>query len=99
MCVLTIKSDKKMNPHQAKLRIVVLGNYKDRIWSKSEKYAPVLCPDMMRLIISMTVEQWRTLNQGDCKNAFCQGILLWTKSLLLSPQSATPMQRRTSTGS
>jgi hypothetical protein len=71
MCVLTIKPDKKMNPNQAKSCIVMLGNYKDRIWFKSEKYAPALCPDTMRLIVSMAVEQQRTLNQGDCKNAFC----------------------------
>jgi hypothetical protein len=45
MCVLTIKLDKMLRPHRAKARIVVLGNHKDRIWTKSDKYAPVLCPD------------------------------------------------------
>jgi hypothetical protein len=29
MCVLVIKPDKEGNPHQAKSRIVVLGNHKD----------------------------------------------------------------------
>ena len=47
MCILTIKPDEKMNPHHARSRIVVLGNHKDRIWSKSEKYSPVLHPDAM----------------------------------------------------
>jgi hypothetical protein len=90
MCVLTIKPDKKINPHQAKLRIVVLGNYKDRIWLKSEKYAPILCPDMMQLIVSMAVEQQLTLNQGDCKNAFCQSILPLDKITIVKPPISDP---------
>jgi hypothetical protein len=85
MCVLTIKPDEKMNPHQAKLHIVLLGNYKNRIWLKSETYALVLHPDTMQLIISMAVKQWRTLNQGDCKNAFCQGILPPEKITIVKP--------------
>ena len=47
----------------------------DQVWTKSEKYVPALCPDTLRLIISMAVEQCHTLKQGDCKNTFCQGIL------------------------
>ena len=42
MCVLTIKTDEKMNPVKAKSRIVVLGNHEERAWTKSDKYAPVL---------------------------------------------------------
>ncbi len=41
MCVvLTIKKDKNLLPLQAKLHILVLGNHKDRVWSKS--YLPQL---------------------------------------------------------
>jgi hypothetical protein len=75
MCVLNIKKDEMLNPLRAKSRIAVLGNHEDGVWTKSEKYAPVLCPDSMRLMVSLAVEQRRTLKQGDCKNAFCQGIL------------------------
>jgi hypothetical protein len=75
MCILTIKPDKIMNPHHAKSCIVVLRNHKGRIWLKPDKYAPVLCPDTMCLIVSMAVERQCTLQQGDCANAFCQGIL------------------------
>ena len=57
MCVLTIKPDEMLWPHRAKSRIVVLGNHEERIWTKSEKYAPVLCPDTLRLIVSMAVQQ------------------------------------------
>ena len=60
--------------NRAKARIMVLDNHEDREWSKNDTYAPVLRPDTMRLIVSMAVEQHRTLRQGDCKNAFCQGI-------------------------
>ncbi len=66
MCVI--------NPLWAKSRIVALGHHEDSVWSKSKKYAPVLCPDSMRLMVSMAVQKHRTLHQGDCKNAFCQGI-------------------------
>jgi hypothetical protein len=66
LCVLTIKPDEMMNPHRAKSCIVVHGNHKERIWLKSDKYAPVLRPNTMRLIVSMAVEQQRTLQQGNC---------------------------------
>jgi hypothetical protein len=42
MCVLTIKKDEQLLPLRAKSRIVVLGNQEERIWSKSDCYAPVL---------------------------------------------------------
>jgi hypothetical protein len=56
MCVMTIKPDEMRNPHCAKACIVVLENHEDRDWSKKDKYAPVLQPDTMSLIISMVVE-------------------------------------------
>jgi hypothetical protein len=90
MCVLTIKPDEKMNPHQAKSRIVMLGNYKDRIWLESEKYGPVLRPDTMQLIVSMAVKQRRTLNQGDCKSALCQSILPPNKINIVKPPIRNP---------
>jgi hypothetical protein len=89
MCVLTIKPA-MMNLHCAKSHIVVLGNHKERIWSKSDKYTPVLCPDTMRLIVSMAVEQRRTLQQGDCKNAFCQGILPPDEITIIKPPIGDP---------
>jgi hypothetical protein len=47
MCILTIKPDEMLNPFRAKSQIVVLGNYKDCVWSKLDKYTPVLHPDTM----------------------------------------------------
>jgi hypothetical protein len=57
MCVLNIKKDEMLNPLCAKSRIVVLGNHEDRVWTKSEKYAPVLRSDSLRLMVSLAVEQ------------------------------------------
>ena len=42
MCMLTINWDNNILPACTKSRIVVLGNHKDRIWTKSEKYASIL---------------------------------------------------------
>jgi hypothetical protein len=67
MCVLTIKKVKMMNPLCAKSCIVVLGNHEDRVWTKPEKYAPVLRPDSMCLMVSMATERWCILKQGYCK--------------------------------
>ncbi len=61
MCILSIKKDEMLNPLRAKSRIVVLGNHKDRVWTKSEKYAPLLWPDMLHLLVSMAVERRCTL--------------------------------------
>jgi hypothetical protein len=52
MCVLTIKKDEMMNPLREKSCIVVLGNHKDRVWTKPKKYTPVLCLDRMHLMVS-----------------------------------------------
>jgi hypothetical protein len=90
MCVLTIKPDMMMNPHCNKSCIVVLRNHEERFWSKTDKYAPILRPDTMRLIVSMAVEQQRTLQQGDCKNAFCQGILPLDEITIVEPPNGDP---------
>ena len=75
MCVLTIKKDENLLPLRAKSRIVVLGNHEDRLWSKSDRFAPVLRQDSLCFLTSLAVQKRRALQQGDCKNTFCQGIL------------------------
>ncbi len=69
------------------------------MWTKPEKYAPVLRPDSMRLMVSLAVERRRTLKQGDCKNAFCQGILPDDEVTISSLPLATPMPQKTNIGS
>ncbi len=90
MCVLTIKKDEQLRPLCAKSWIVVLGNYQDRVWSKSDKFAPVLCQDSLHFLTSMAVSARHPLRQGDCKNAFCQGILPPDKITIVRPPSGNP---------
>jgi hypothetical protein len=90
MCILTIKKDKMMNTLRAKSCIVVLGNHEDRVWATSEKYAPVLRLDSMQLMVSMATESHCVLKQGDCKNAFCQGILPDNKIRIVKPPIGDP---------
>jgi hypothetical protein len=90
MCVLTIKKDKQLRPLCAKSCIVVLGNHEDQVWSKSNKFAPVLCQDSLCFLTSMAVLARHSLHQGDCKNAFCQGILPPDKITIVRPPSGNP---------
>lgn len=41
-CIQTVKNDETGAPVRAKSRIVALGNHEERVWEKSEKFAPVL---------------------------------------------------------
>jgi hypothetical protein len=90
MCVLTIKKDENLLPLHAESNIVVLDNHKDRVWSKSDRYAPVLCCDSLRFLVSLAVEKRRPLRQGDCKNVFCQGILSPDEITIVCPPSGDP---------
>jgi hypothetical protein len=90
MCVLTIKPDEMLNPHRAKSPIIVLGNHEECRWSKSDKYAPVLCTNTLHLIVSMAIEQRKVLQQGDCKNAFCQEILSLDEITIVKPPIGDP---------
>jgi hypothetical protein len=75
MCVLTVKRDENLNPLWAKSWIVVLDNHKDHVWSKTDRFAPILHSNSLQFLVSMAIEKCCPLCQGDCKNAFCQGIL------------------------
>eukprot|EP00956_Cyclotella_meneghiniana_P020999 scaffold37679_cov76-Cyclotella_meneghiniana.AAC.13 len=90
MCVLVIKHDKDGNPVRAKSRIVVLGNHEDRIYDKSEKYAPVLKYSSLRLLVAKAVRAKRVLQQGDCKNAFCNAELPEDELTVVRPPVGDP---------
>jgi hypothetical protein len=53
MSVQTIKRDKIGDLLRAKTRVVALGNHEERVWSKSDKCAPVLQGESSRLMTSM----------------------------------------------
>jgi hypothetical protein len=89
-CVLTIKKDNQLMPLRAKSCIVVLGNGETRNWSKSDRFASVLWFDSLRFLVSLSTQHCRGLKKGDCKNAFCQGILPPDKTTIVGPPSGDP---------
>ena len=94
MNIFTIKPDHEGNPNRAKSRIVALGNLERRIWSREDKYAPVLSSTGSRLLTSMAVESGRRLRQGDCKNAFCNGILPDDEICIVKPPMNCPRSKK-----
>ena len=90
MCVLVVKHDKDGNPVRAKSRIVVLGNFEDRIYDKSQRYAPVLKYSSLRLLLAKAVRAKRVLQQGDCKNAFCNAELPDDELTVVRPPVGDP---------
>ena len=71
MCVLVVKNGKDGKPLSAKSRIVVLGNFEDRLYQKYQRYAPVLKYISLRLLKTKSVGDKQILQQDYCKNAFC----------------------------
>ena len=90
MNIFTVKPDEHGKPYRAKSRIVVLGNLEQRLWSNSERYAPVLQSSSCQLLTSMAVEHGRILIQGDCKNAFCQPSLPDDEVVVCTPPAGCP---------
>ena len=91
MNIFTVKPDELGNPYRAKSRIVVLGNLEERIWSNSERYAPVLQSTSCRLLISLAVQHGKIAKQGDCKNAFCQPELPEDEVVICEPPRGCPI--------
>ena len=71
MCVLVVKNNKDGKSLRAKSRIVVLGNFEDHLYQKSQRYAQVLKYSSLRLLTDKAVGDKRIPQQGDCKNTFC----------------------------
>ncbi len=85
-----IKKDDQVLPLWAKSWIVALGNLEERFWSKSNRFAPVLRQDSLRFLTSLAVEKRRALQQGDCKNTFCHGILPPEETTIVCPPAGDP---------
>ena len=75
MFVLVVKNEKYGTPLCAKYRIVVLGNFEDRIYQNSQRYAPVIKYSSLRLLTDKAVGEKHILEKGDYKNAFCNATL------------------------
>ena len=88
MCVLTsTKKDEQLLPLHAKSRIEVLGIRESCDWSKSNRFALVLCFDILHFLVSLAIQHRRGLKQGDYKNTFCQGILPPDEVTIVCPPS------------
>ena len=75
MCVLVVKKYKDGKSIRAKSRIVVLGDFEDHLYQKSQRYAPVLKYFSLSLLTAKSVGDKPILQQGNCKNAFCNATL------------------------
>ena len=59
MNLLSIKHDMDEAPNKAKTRIVVPGNLERRIWSREDRYTPVLSSTATRLLTSIVIDDGR----------------------------------------
>ena len=89
MCILTIKN-KDSHPDRAKSRIVVLGNQDKKYYKKTDKYAPVLTQNQLRLLTALVISKQCSLRQGGVKNAFCNGILPPDETVICIPPKDCP---------
>ena len=90
MCVLVVKNDKDGKPLRTKSRIFVLGRFEDRLYQKSQCYDPVLKYSSLRLLTAKAVVYKRILQQGDCKNAFCNAALPENEVTVIRPTIGDP---------
>ena len=85
MAISTIKHDKFGKPHQAKYRIVVLGNLDPHHWDKHDCLAPVLSQFEFCLLISLAAHLNCVPKGGDVSQAFCQSFLPNDEIYVCSP--------------
>ena len=90
MCVLVVKNEKYGKPLRVKYRIVVLGNFEDRLYKKPQRYAPVLKYSSLRLLTAKEVGDKLILQQGECKNAFCNATLPDNEVTVIRPSIGDP---------
>ncbi len=82
MCI-DYQKDENILLFWAKCCIVVLGNHKDWVWSKSDRFAPVLQGDSLRFLASLAVKKRRPLlTGGTAKTHFVKVSCPMTKLIL-----------------
>jgi len=79
MCVLVVKHDKDGKPDRAKSRIVVLGNFEERMYSKSDRYSPILKYSSLRLLTAKQSETNASSNRQTAKMHFAMLTFLKTR--------------------
>ena len=90
MCVLDVNNVNDAKPLIAKYCIVVLWNVEDRLYQKSQSYAPVLKYISLRLLTTRSVREKHILQQGDCKNKLWNETLPDNKVTVICPPNGDP---------
>ena len=90
MCVLVLKNEKDVKPLHANYHIVFLGRFGDRLYKKSQWYAPVIKYSYLYLLTTKTVRDKRILQQGYCNNAFCNANLPYDEVTVIRPPIGDP---------
>ena len=90
MCVLVVKNYKDTKLICSKYRIVVLGNSEDRVYQKSQHYAPVLKYRSLHLLKDKAVGDKRIHQQVDLKNALWNATLPDDEVTLIRPPIGNP---------
>ena len=90
MCVLVVKHDKDGKPSRAMSRIVILGNFEDKLYEKSQRYAPVPKYSSLSLLSAKCVGDKRVIQQGDCKHTFCNAHLPDDEKMAIIPPVGDP---------
>ena len=85
MCILVVKNDKDGKPLRAKSRIVVLGNFENRLYQNPQRYTPVLKYSSLRLLTAKAIGDKNILQQGDCKNALCNATVPEDEVMVIIP--------------
>ena len=85
-----MKNEKYGKPLRAKSRIVVLGDFEDLLYQKSQRYFPVLKYSSLRLLKAKVVGDKRILQQGNCKNTFCNATLADNEVTVIRPPIGDP---------
>ena len=67
-----------------------MGNFEDRLYQKSQRYAPVLKYSSLRLLTAKAVGDKRIIQQGDFKNALCKSTLPYNEVTVIRPPIGDP---------
>jgi hypothetical protein len=97
-CFLVTKKDEHGNPLRAKILIVVLGNKDPRQWTKCDVFAPVATQTAVRLLVYLAIEHNNFSQQGDCKNVFCNPVLLDDEVGIVCPLQDVHFKNQICTG-
>ena len=72
------------------LVIIVIGDFKDCIYQKPQRYAPLLKYTSLRILKDKAVGEKYILQQVDCKNTLCKATLPDGEVTVIRPPIGDP---------